>query len=108
MAEDEIENITEDKWDAEIWGVEHHEPDRKYNIPKLIFYFARNDHWVANHTRDALIAARARGEGEEQTGKPVMIVDKDGIEHGFCIRMFPLFFPHSNIDTIFSPPEDGY
>ncbi len=42
MAEDEMKTITEDKWDAELWGVEHHEPDRKYNIPKLIFYFARN------------------------------------------------------------------
>ncbi len=42
MAEDEMKTITEDKWDAELWGVEHHEPDRKYNIPKLIFYFAQN------------------------------------------------------------------
>jgi len=34
--------MTEDKWDEDIWGIEHEdlESKNKSNIPKLIFYFA--------------------------------------------------------------------
>lgn len=39
MAKDELEMITEDKWDEDIWGVEHADPDSKLDIPKLVFYF---------------------------------------------------------------------
>ncbi len=42
MAKDEMEIITEDKWDDDIWGIEHEDPDRKTEIPKLIFYFGEN------------------------------------------------------------------
>lgn len=40
MAQDEMETITEDKWDEEVWGVEHAAPD--IAIPKLILYFGQN------------------------------------------------------------------
>ena len=38
MAKEEMEAITEDRWDADIWGIEKAE-GRK---PKLIFYFGEN------------------------------------------------------------------
>ncbi|KUJ12727.1 uncharacterized protein LY89DRAFT_622679 [Mollisia scopiformis] len=86
LAKDEIDFITEDKWDEDIWGIEHEETDQKPHIPKLIFYFGEKDHWVANHTRDALIAARGRIDIESSSSKPVMLIDENGVEHGFCIR----------------------
>jgi hypothetical protein len=39
MARDEMEQITEDRWDENIWGVEHEDVDHKYRVPKLVFYF---------------------------------------------------------------------
>jgi len=39
MAKDEMETITEDRWDEDIWGVEHEDVDHKYRVPKLVFYF---------------------------------------------------------------------
>ncbi|KAE9379023.1 hypothetical protein N431DRAFT_363816, partial [Stipitochalara longipes BDJ] len=86
MARDEMEQITADKWDKDIWGAEHEDVDHKYRVPKLVFYFGEKDHWVADHTRDALIAARARGEEETKSSKPIMLIDKNGVDHGFCIR----------------------
>ncbi len=44
MAKDEMEMITEDKWDEDIWGIE--DGDSSFNgkakVPKLVFYFGRN------------------------------------------------------------------
>ncbi|KAH6682014.1 hypothetical protein B0J14DRAFT_228792 [Halenospora varia] len=86
MAKDEMETITEDRWDEDIWGIEHTETDYKADIPKLVFYFGENDHWVANHTRDALIAARGDPDTDLASSKPIMLIDKNGVDHGFCIR----------------------
>ncbi|RAL60756.1 hypothetical protein DID88_009861 [Monilinia fructigena] len=97
LARDEMNTITEDKWDSEIWGVEHSE-ESQFDItpPRLIFYFGENDHWVASHTRDALIAARASpiptpvssttSFSIKASNKPIMMIDKEGIDHGFCIN----------------------
>jgi hypothetical protein len=46
----------------------------------------RQDHWVADHTRDALIATRGRSEDEKNSSKPIMMIDENGVDHGFCIR----------------------
>ena len=77
-----MNEITEDRWDEEIWG------SAESNIasprPKLIFYFGEKDHWVADHTRDQLIAARASNGAE--SWKPKMYIDQSGIPHSFCIR----------------------
>ncbi|TVY65636.1 Lipid droplet-associated hydrolase [Lachnellula suecica] len=86
MAKEEMETITEDRWDEDIWGIEHTDIDVKAEIPKLIFYFGDNDHWVANHTRDALIAARGQSDCDNGSSKPIMLIDKGGVDHGFCIR----------------------
>jgi len=42
MAHDEMNTITVDKWDNEIWGVEQQseESETDTNPPKLFFYFA--------------------------------------------------------------------
>lgn len=41
MARDELEMISEDRWDEDIWGVEHPDLDSKKAIPKLVFYFGQ-------------------------------------------------------------------
>jgi hypothetical protein len=39
LAKDEMNNITEDKWDEDIWGIEHADASSVVEIPKLFFYF---------------------------------------------------------------------
>ncbi|KAG9247233.1 hypothetical protein BJ878DRAFT_493576 [Calycina marina] len=85
MARDEMKEITVDKWDDEIWGLEKEIAENKTRIPKLYLYFAETDHWVADHSRDSLIAARGRLPGDDSSSKPVMVVDENGISHAFCI-----------------------
>ncbi|EER27373.1 hypothetical protein D8B26_006571 [Coccidioides posadasii str. Silveira] len=85
LAVEEMEQIGPDKWSDEIWGIsEQNKPsdDVESHLTKLVFYFGRNDHWVAEKTRDEIIQARSSKGGRG----PKMIVCDDGIEHGFCIR----------------------
>lgn len=49
MAKDEMETITEDRWDDDIWGIEHEDADTMVERPRLIFYFGEN---VCLPTRD--------------------------------------------------------
>ena len=84
MARDEMLEITEDRWDEDIWGTAS-APEGSI-ASRLILYFGQSDHWVADHTRDELIAARGNVQGEEQLWKPKMLIDEEGIPHGFCIR----------------------
>lgn len=47
MARDEMNMITEDKWDEEVWGIEHiDDGEDRAGIPKLIFYFGQNVSWL--------------------------------------------------------------
>ena len=83
--------MTYDKWSEDVWGAKLDPPlvtDSKTNDafdkPQLYFYFGDRDHWIANATRDKLIATRARtGNGDD--GKPYMEIDRDGVPHDFCI-----------------------
>ncbi|KAL1642062.1 hypothetical protein SLS58_005650 [Diplodia intermedia] len=87
MAADELQTITHDRWDEEVWGASDPSPV-EVPRPKLFFLFGKDDHWVADETRDELMAARGRARGERSDGerwKPVMEVDDGGIPHGFCI-----------------------
>ncbi|KAG0129073.1 hypothetical protein HOY82DRAFT_586270 [Tuber indicum] len=68
LAREEMETITEDAWGEEIW---------RCNDTSLVFYFGRNDHWVAEETREKLLEARGIGVK--------MVVCEDGLPHGFCI-----------------------
>ncbi|KAH8815574.1 hypothetical protein F5884DRAFT_665752 [Xylogone sp. PMI_703] len=86
LLRDELNMITEDKWDDDIWGIEHVDKDEKRSIPKLFFYFGHNDHWVANNTRDTLIAARGKLSEDDKSSRPVMMIDENGVEHSFCLR----------------------
>jgi hypothetical protein len=83
MARDEMHEIIEDKWDGEVWGAADPSPT---DVPrtKLFFYFGENDHWVADHTRDALISLRGRGDSMDEW-RPWMEIDKMKIPHGFSI-----------------------
>jgi len=83
--------IDTDIWDDEIWGAPPDAPPtlHPHARPTLRFLFARQDHWVADATRDALVLGRGRPEGAagDDDWKPVMEVDeREGWPHGFCIR----------------------
>ncbi|KAI9818416.1 MAG: hypothetical protein M1827_000475 [Pycnora praestabilis] len=93
MARDEMTTITADRWDTDIWGASTAPPSQTHTAPaKLVFHFGRQDHWVANHTRDELIAARGYREdegGEEaerNDWKPKMDIDDQEVPHGFCLE----------------------
>jgi len=100
LAKDEMKEMTEDKWDDEIWGAAasattEDEEKSKSSRTKLFFYYSAKDHWIADHTRDGLIAIRGRrtrdmavekagGIGHDQ--RPIMDIDDGDVPHGFCIR----------------------
>jgi len=76
MACDEMDEITEDRWDEDIWGAstsastsspassssssaaDSSAISQPRAPAKLFFLFGRSDHWVADHTRDELMASR--------------------------------------------------
>lgn len=92
MAADEMRTITSDKWTDDVWGVAHaREP-----LTKLFFYFGRNDHWVAEKTRDEIVAARGckHGDGEGEVG-PRMFVCEEGLPHAFCLSKSLFYFVES-------------
>lgn len=83
LAGHEMKTITADAWDDELWGLSEAQTSNS-DKTKLYFYFGTDDHWVADETRDELIAARATGQvGDEN--KPTMEIDTHGTPHGFCI-----------------------
>lgn len=94
MARDEMFQIDTDIWDEEIWGAAASEPATKHLHPRPIlrFLFGKQDHWVADATRDALINNRGRyefavGNQPVDEWKPIMEIDeREGWPHGFCIR----------------------
>ena len=100
MAADEMREITFDKFRTEIWGSTRSSladkgaaKDDERPPAKLFFYFGSNDHWVADHTRNSLIAARAFEPATTvqdrsdwiQDSRPWMEIDDTGISHSFCI-----------------------
>lgn len=84
LAGHEMKTITTDSWDDELWGISKAR-DSNSNKTKLYFYFGTDDHWVANETRDALIAARAATGKAGDEDKPIMEIDTQDTPHGFCI-----------------------
>ncbi|KAJ5360364.1 Protein of unknown function DUF2305 [Penicillium concentricum] len=79
MAADEMRTITSDKWSDDVWGA----ASAREPIAKLFFYFGRNDHWVADQTRDEIVAVRGRKGGQDG---PTMVVCEDGLPHAFCLK----------------------
>jgi len=91
LAADEMREMTADRWDADIWGSAGSR-DVMSRRTKLFFYFAIKDSWIADKTRDQLIATRGRRIADadverEDDWKPSMEIDEGMIPHGFCIRM---------------------
>lgn len=93
LAKDEMEMITEDRWNEEVWGAAIAAGTNRQDTANqnLVFYWGRSDQWVAKHTREDLIAARGhrapKGAGAlSDDWKPTMFVDEDRIPHGFCIK----------------------
>lgn len=82
LARDELRDITTDCWSADVWG------SAKTGGSRLVFYFGRNDTWVADATRDAIIKVRGmgRGRGRGEDWKPKMVVSESGVPHEFCIK----------------------
>ena len=72
MAGDEMREITSDRWVVDMWAARQ---------TRSMLYFGEDDHWVANSTRDELVAAAEL----VQEQKPIVLIDKRGIPHGFCI-----------------------
>lgn len=102
MAKYEMRQMADaDRWSDDVWGTQPAASpadgaQRGQDAPKLFFYWGKDDHWVANTTRDALIRARAartvpdetcikHGSRERDT-RPVMEIDRQGLPHGFCVR----------------------
>lgn len=107
MAKDELAQLTHDTWDDDFWEgraanvlsspaanisepTPHSDGTSAHSNAahtQLFFYWGANDHWVANTTRDAIIAKRARTQHDPRgPGKPIMEVDAHGIPHAFCLR----------------------
>lgn len=85
MARDELAAMTHDKWDETVWGSAENSlsPTRP---PRLFFYWGSSDHWIANTTRDKVIAARAYSGAKEEEWKPRMEIDTSGVPHDFVMR----------------------
>ncbi|KAL2861117.1 bifunctional triacylglycerol lipase/ester hydrolase [Aspergillus lucknowensis] len=81
MAADEMRTITTDKWSDDVWGVSR----VKEPLTRMFFYFGRNDHWVAERTREEIIALKGRKETKMKSG-PRMIVCEEALPHAFCLR----------------------
>jgi len=114
MAKHELQEMTNDKWSDEVWGarglvtatnataIDHSTKKSLASVttstsdakagasrPVLYFYWGRDDHWIANSTRDAVMASRAKraaeGGSAEQDG-PFMEIAADEVPHAFCLR----------------------
>ncbi|KAL4916791.1 hypothetical protein BDW62DRAFT_218427 [Aspergillus aurantiobrunneus] len=84
MGADEMRTITTDKWSDDVWGVSRApEPQSQPQLlTRLFFYFGRNDHWVAEQTREEIVAAR----GATTKAGPRMIVCEESLPHAFCLK----------------------
>ena len=90
MARDEMLEIRLDVWDDDLWGAATSSP--RGTRSKIVLWFGRDDHWVADHHRDDLIKTRTSHAASEEDWQPVMIIDETGIPHSFCISEIPLLF----------------
>ncbi|KAL7957951.1 hypothetical protein V8C34DRAFT_284362 [Trichoderma compactum] len=102
----EMRTICEEKWEEELWETTVEDDDmNSYNdhrgkskisangesdngteasrqqIPKFFIFYGKNDHWVANHVRDAFIEKR-----KSEKGHTKIQVDEGDIPHAFCVK----------------------
>ena len=97
MAGEEMRVIKEDVWGREVWGASGEEGRREedtgrgiqWRAPRLVLYFARQDHWVGDTTREAIIETRRRvdmGDGKQKYWPRVEIEESGKLVHGWCIE----------------------
>ncbi|CAI4212989.1 unnamed protein product [Parascedosporium putredinis] len=55
MGRDEMDVISEDRWDEELWEVFRDAEEHRHRLPKFMFFFAKRDHWVADDVRDEFV-----------------------------------------------------
>jgi pimeloyl-ACP methyl ester carboxylesterase len=82
MGKSELDTIFEDKWDDELWEVSVASKDLQ--SPRFFMFYGREDHWVANHVRDAFIERRRKAG--EKGGNTSITVDEGNIQHAFCTK----------------------
>ena len=113
MARWEMKEIGKDRWGNEIWGVSQDKTDLRadgeklFPSPSLIFWFSKEDHWVAEATKQAIIQHRASGipirrdkisklpgtvavdvseKAQVEIGGPkIQIQETDGLVHAWCL-----------------------
>lgn len=91
LAQHELLEMREDVWDDEVWTTTA--PSDKPPLSgasdarglkhALHMYFGSEDHWIANSTRDKIIATRRKPPGEPG---PEIEIDVNGLPHDFCVR----------------------
>lgn len=94
MGGEEMREMGEDGWGREVWGgVEGLEGEGeiwgRWKAPRVVLYFAREDHWVDDETREAIVKARQRVDagGKEDKSWPRIVVEESGkLVHGWCIE----------------------
>ena len=72
--------IAEDKWGKEVWG------SGVPGDPTLYMYFGRNDPFVPDYARDALIASHGSVSGPEGSQECRAFIDTHEIPHSWCIK----------------------
>ncbi|KFY82230.1 hypothetical protein V498_08636 [Pseudogymnoascus sp. VKM F-4517 (FW-2822)] len=77
LAGEEMVGIAEDVWGEEVWGAD---VEGKEEPTRLMLYFGKDDHFVDEEKRDALMAKRG-GRGGVR-----FEIDEAGIPHAFCIH----------------------
>jgi pimeloyl-ACP methyl ester carboxylesterase len=79
----EMRTIREERWEEELWEVaKSRGPGAP---PRWFVYYAKEDHWVANHIRDEFLRRRRYCEGREGTRMEI-VVDEGGVPHAFCTK----------------------
>ncbi|KAI4254533.1 MAG: hypothetical protein LQ352_003041 [Teloschistes flavicans] len=104
LAKDEMDMITHDKWGKEVWGAatEAGTDSRDTINSNLVFFWGQHDRWVAQKTRNELIAARGyvdakakstcsvlsstSSQASSDPWKPNMVIDDQKIPHAFCLK----------------------
>lgn len=96
LAGDEMSEIGKGQWGREVWGVlkpEYEDKNECWKAPKLYFWFARTDHWVANVTREEIVRISRESSADDKTvaasshGRPDILIDQDeGLVHAWCIE----------------------
>jgi len=83
MAKCEFREIRRETWGKEVWGAREvcsgDEGGAVMKAPDLYLWFARQDHWVADVTRDEIL--RRRGQGQEN-GKTGLDKSDDNLDPG--------------------------